>query len=186
MSVEFPQDEMEFYIFCQQIANITNKTSIYLEIGSRQGGSLYVASGFLPKGSTIISIDLPNARWGMQNSEIRLNTVCNELDNEGYNVHKILADSTSAKAKQRLATLLKNDYIDVLFIDGDHTIDVVTSDWNTYSPMVRNGIIAFHDIVHSNDETGVEVGQLWSSLRTKYKYLEIVFVHGIGVIWKPY
>lgn len=184
MSVEFPQDEMEFYVLCQQIASLAERRLVYLEIGSRHGGSLFVASAFLPKGSTIISIDLPNARWGIENSEATLKTVCNQLASEGFIVHTVFANSRSTEAHQRLSTLLGNRYIDVLFIDGDHTIDAVTSDWNMYSPMVRNGIIAFHDIAHSNDETGVEVGQLWSSLRSRYCYLEIVFDHGIGIVWK--
>ncbi len=185
LQVPFPQNSHEFLTFCQQLAIENSNSALYLEIGSRHGGSLYIASGFLPIGSTIICIDLPNAAWGIPGSELKLNIICTELISEGYKVYKILSDSSSTETQKRVFEILGNNKLDALFIDGDHKLESVTADWNNYSPMVRqNGIIAFHDIVHCNDSTGVEVGQLWSKLVKSYSYLEVVFEHGIGIIWK--
>lgn len=185
MQVPLPQNHHEFLVFCQQLSPMNTNPAIYLEIGSRHGGSLYVASGFLPKGSTIISIDLPNSAWGIPNSELTLNKVCKKLIAEGYDVYQILANSQSRNTKKRILDILNNRNLDALFVDGDHTLKAVTSDWDNYSPLVKqNGIIAFHDIAHSADDTGVEVGQIWSKLAKSHIHLEIIFEHGIGILWK--
>jgi predicted O-methyltransferase YrrM len=40
----------------------------------------------------------------------------------------------------------KNQAIDLLFIDADHSYEAVSADWRNWSPFVRKGgIIAFHD-----------------------------------------
>lgn len=185
MRVPLPQNHHEFLVFCQQLSIMNTNPAIYLEIGSRHGGSLYVASRFLPKGSTVISIDLPNSAWGIPNSELTLKKVCNKLIAEGYDVYQILADSQSLNTKKRVLAILNNRNLDALFIDGDHTSKAVTSDWNNYSSLVKqNGIIAFHDIAHYADDTGVEVGQIWSELVKSHFYLEVIFEHGIGILWK--
>lgn len=185
LGVPFPQHAGEFLVLCQQLSNQNAKPSAYLEIGSRHGGSLYAASGFLATGSLIIAVDLPGAAWGIPGSEQKLDVVCGLLESEGYCVNKILADSSSVEAQKGVRDVLCGRYLDAVFIDADHTLSGVTSDWNTYGPLVRtNGIVAFHDILISPDTPNVEVGYLWADLRKTHSYLEVVFQYGIGIIWK--
>ncbi len=48
----------------------------------------------------------------------------------------------------RVRSFLGDREIDILFIDGDHTIEGVAKDYEAYAPFVKEGgIIAFHDIV---------------------------------------
>jgi predicted O-methyltransferase YrrM len=43
---------------------------------------------------------------------------------------------------------LKDNKVDFLFIDADHSYEGVKKDFEMYSPLVRKGgIIAFHDII---------------------------------------
>lgn len=65
--------------------------------------------------------------------------------------------------------------MDLLFIDGDHSYDGISKDFEMYSPLVKKGgIIAFHDIVKHPLETGCEVNKFWNEIKKKYKFIEIV------------
>ena len=83
---------------------------------------------------------------------------------------------------------------DFLFIDGDHTKEGVKEDFESYSPLVRDGgWIGFHDILdteyHRSGRAGVivEVCDLWNEIKDKYEITEIIdpndqSMMGIGVI----
>lgn len=48
--IPLPQNVDEFKMYCYELykSNAKRAVSVYLEIGSRHGASLYVAAGFLP------------------------------------------------------------------------------------------------------------------------------------------
>jgi MMP 1-O-methyltransferase len=47
------------------------------------------------------------------------------------------------------------DKIDLLFIDGDHSLKGCQLDFDLYSPkIVKGGFIAFHDFYETRDELG--------------------------------
>lgn len=58
----------------------------------------------------------------------------------------IMGDSKSPETLNKLMKKLRGRPISLLFIDGDHSYQGVKSDYEMYSPLVRN-IIAFHDVV---------------------------------------
>lgn len=78
---------------------------------------------------------------------------------------------------------------DFLFIDGDHTYNGVTTDFNLYYPLVRpGGIIGFHD-TNSRGIQGVEVDQFLKELDEKmsFQYAEFRASRmspGTRLIWK--
>ena len=79
--------------------------------------------------------------------------------------------------------------LDLLFIDGDHTYEGVKSDFEMYSPLVREGgMIAFHDILDHNPDTGCEVSTYWNEIKDDYPHVELAVAPyrwgGIGVVWK--
>jgi len=56
-------------------------------------------------------------------------------------------DSHDRSTLQRLTDQLGNRPVDVLFIDGDHTLDGAMADWHMYGPLVRaGGLVLLHDI----------------------------------------
>jgi cephalosporin hydroxylase len=82
--------------------------------------------------------------------------------------------------------------INFLFIDGDHSYKGVKSDYELYSPLVKNGIIALHDINEGKDQKqyGWGTSRFWKELKQKEQTEEFVEKRGaktsfgIGVVYK--
>ena len=110
----------------------------------------------------------------------------------GHNSH---LPSTLEEVKE----ILGDRKIDFLFIDGDHSLEGVTKDWEMYKDLVRpGGIVAFHDVLKLIQDEGVngervECQLLFNELSKKYKsYLinaapkdkeKLAFSSGIGLIY---
>jgi len=73
--------------------------------------------------------------------------------------------------------------IDLLHIDGFHTYEAVSTDFNTWkSKMKKNGIVLFHDISEHKEDFGVY--KFWAEIKQQYKYcLEFSHSHGLGVLF---
>lgn len=76
---------------------------------------------------------------------------------------------------------------DVVFIDGDHSLDGVTKDFE-FALTLNPRIIAFHDIAEAvkHREEGCQVDQLWTQLKTRYKTDEKIVGGGwggVGLLW---
>jgi len=92
---------------------------------------------------------------------------------------------------------LRDNKVDFIFIDDDHSYEGIKNDFEMYSPLVRKGgIIAFHDIIPDyytryRIETSpyvFEVHKFWNEVKEKYEHLEIVKDKnqdgaGIGVLF---
>jgi hypothetical protein len=72
--------------------------------------------------------------------------------------------------------------IDLLHIDGFHSYESVKEDFETWLPKIaRNGIVLLHDICVRRNDFGVY--QFWDEIKAKYKTMEFVGSHGLGVIF---
>jgi len=108
-----------------------------LEIGAGMGGSSKVWEQIVDKGDTIISVDirgdLERINWDHKNSDRKIKF--------------IVGDSMDNKTVDTVHTELGDRKVDFLFIDGDHSYEGVSKDFEKYSPLVRNGgIVGFHDL----------------------------------------
>lgn len=162
----------------------TRKVRKFLEIGSRYGGSLWRIAKSLPKPAFVASIDKPADHSGQLSLEDCVARIRNEL---GHQTQLYLGNSRKPSIVSSVAAL---GPLDAIFIDADHSIEGVTSDWMNYGKMAP--LVAFHDIAWRPREDGnwkgIDVPVLWTILKRRYPdtHLEIVAQNsrkGIGVIW---
>ena len=186
------QDEMEFAWFCEFLNRQYSAGGMtYLEIGSRFGGSMFVAAEFLAKPAHIVCVDQPAMGWGSKKSDGPLKKLAKTVRSEGHTVEIVFADSQIEKTRDDVERRLAGREVDVLFLDADHTYKGVSRDFELYSSLVRpGGIIAFHDVAPKQENPKVEVPLFWQSLVKKYPDSCRQCVHqagrfGIGVLFKP-
>jgi predicted O-methyltransferase YrrM len=105
--------------------------------------------------------------------------------------------SQSKIALRRVERALRGEQLDVLFIDGDHSLQGVRDDFLTYRHFVRQGgLIAFHDVVPDfllrrgarADAWSGEVPRFWAAVKDAYPHKEIIEDAsqdgaGIGVLY---
>lgn len=169
------------------------KPKVAIEIGTANGGTLFLFCRVAYKDATIVSIDLPGGRFGGGYSWWRI-PMYKAFKLPEQELHLIRADSHSQETLAKVKSILDGKKADFLFIDGDHSYEGVKQDFEMYSPLVKDGgIVAFHDIVVVHPvETGCEVNRLWDEIKQGgHEYIEIVDdwnqgMCGIGLLqWKP-
>lgn len=178
--VQFPSEFTRFseFYYSLQCKNI-------LEVGSYLGGTFYVMCKLSHPDGLKISIDYPF--YDNQAEEIAAKKVYDKMKTFAENVHILTADSHLEETKNNLFSILNNEKLDFLFIDGDHSYEGVKQDFEMYSPFVKKGgYIGFHDI---NDrplhrDLGCYVHQFWNELpnENKIEFNSKSVAMGIGVI----
>lgn len=149
------------------------------EIGSYDGGTLFLFAQAAHPSAHLISLDL---EFGGGRGRY-----FPTFARPGQRVTCIQADSHQASTRDLVGNQLGNEQLDVLFIDGDHSLDGVTRDFELFSPLVRKGgLIAFHDIVPDyrtrfgtpTASNGGEVWKLWESLKARCPQTQEFFEQG--------
>lgn len=165
------------------------KPKIMLEIGTANGGTLFLFSHIASRDATILSVDLPAGMFGGGYPIWKI-PLYKSFALSDQKIQLIRADSHRQSTLERIKSILNEKEIDFLFIDGDHTYEGVKKDFEMYSPLVKNGgVIAFHDIVPGLKERVGGVPEFWQEIKDRYEAREIVKDYnqggyGIGVIYK--
>jgi cephalosporin hydroxylase len=159
-----------------------------LEIGTQNGGTLFLLASMCAPDAELVSIDISYNRIKRYSFP--------RLGRKQQRIVCLQADSHAPATRQRVERQLADQKLDFLFIDGDHTFEGVAADFQLFAPLVRpGGIIAFHDIIPdfqtrygiaTGNWTG-EVPRFWSEIRRGYEAEEIIEDtesdgYGIGVI----
>lgn len=92
---------------------------------------------------------------------------------EGPKYHYFFETNSNAEETvSKVKGLLRENKIDLLFIDGGHRYDNVMADYSKYVNLVKEGgIVVFHDILYSSNECQVKL--LWEDLKRNYDYVEL-------------
>jgi predicted O-methyltransferase YrrM len=154
-------------------------TSTVVEIGTKNGGTLYIWLRHLEP-DRIASIDVDPSFPERAQLFARFSDATARFLN---------SRSQRPETVQSVSEFVAEDGIDLLFIDGDHRYEAAKADFETYLPFVNDGgIIAFHDIVEVDKEI-MGVPRLWSEVKEQYPSQEIIVPPdkgrgGIGVLKK--
>jgi predicted O-methyltransferase YrrM len=175
-----------------ELLNIVDeiKAKVILEIGTANGGTLFLFSRIAPGDAIIVSIDLPGGRFGGGYPAWRT-LLYKSFALPGQKIYLLRADSHKEDTFEQVKAILDGRKIDFLFIDGDHAYEGVKTDFEMYSPLVRKGgIIAFHDIVPGEWESVGGVPKFWKEVKSYYRDSEREIVHdrsqggfGIGLLY---
>jgi predicted O-methyltransferase YrrM len=161
-----------------------------LEIGTAQGGTLFLLTRLASPQATIVSVDLPGGMFGGGYSA-RRKWFYQRFARRNQRLHLLQGDSHSAEMLEQVNAALAGQPLDYLFIDGDHRYDGVKRDFEMYGPLVRKGgLIAFHDIVEGPSEAVGGVPQLWREIKYRYRHVEFIKDPqqgglGLGVLFIP-
>lgn len=165
------------------------KPKYILEIGTGNGGMLFLFSLIADSRAKIISIDLPSGKFGGGYVVWRI-PFYKSFRKENQKVYLLRKDSHKEETLKKIEAILNNQKLDLLFIDGDHTYEGVKKDFKMYGSLVRkNGLIVFHDIVPGPEENIGGVPEFWKEIRKNYQSQRIEIVrnwdqngYGLGII----
>jgi len=186
ITLEIFQKKKEIWELCKLISKIRAK--IILEIGTAQGGTLFLLAKLANSNSVLLSMALPNVGKSEGYFPYRI-PLYKSFASNNQKIRLIRKDSHDPATLLQVKKLLKNQVIDVLFLDGDHSYEGVKQDFEMYAPLVKkNGIIVFHDIVVIPPEYNCDVNKFWKEIKKSYDYKEFVEDWkqgncGIGVIF---
>jgi len=168
------QKETEWLKFISLVDAMRPKN--VLEIGSYDGGSTVSLSLLCER---LLTIEIIPPRYDVNVIKRNCNFTYLEGDSRASDITNFV----------KLTTL---EQFDVLFIDGDHHYEIVKQDFLNYRKYVKSGgIVAFHDIIDSEEHKniGPMVEKLWHEIKDYYTHIEFIETPlnwgGIGVIWMP-
>ena len=184
----FYQSKTEFARYIDTV--LKENPKFILEIGVAHGGSLFGHIKSAADDATIIALDIAPF------DDVKRETF-NSWVGPNQKLILISGDSHSQEILDRVKEVLGENQLDVLFVDGDHSMRGAESDDNMYSPLLRlGGVRAFHDIVNCVNY-GSEVDRYWELRRGRcgvaykveaivdkenYPWTTSMLSHGIGVI----
>jgi len=151
-----------------------HKPQTMLEIGTANGGTLFLFTRVASSDARLISIDLPGGRFGGGYPEWRI-PLYESFAIHNQRMYLIRGDSHANSTLKKVKEILDREGLSFLFIDGDHTYEGVKKDFETYSNLVgEGGIIAFHDIVPGPAESVGGVPMFWNEIKHQFDCVELV------------
>lgn len=187
--IALTQEESEFENLLDYYIDLKAKN--VLEIGSYFGSSLHHWLYYSQPNARVISVDLPIRKFTGEADErvpVQEYAIKNEWKlwtrRNKNKLHLIQEKSQDENTVNAVKSLLGEDKLDFLFIDGDHRYEAVKTDFILYSPLVRKGgLVVLHDI-GQNEEGGV--CKFWDEITPNYQHIPIRHnkdkQKGIGII----
>jgi len=174
--IGWPISSLQIESELQTLLNILQKSKIrfMLEIGTAQGGTLFLFTQILSPDTTIISLDLPEGQFGGGYKSFKIPFYMNFAE-KNQQIHLLRSNSHLPSSLSKVKSILLRQKLDFLFIDGDHTYNGVKQDYLMYAPLVcKGGLVAFHDICKHPPSWGCEVDKFWNEIKTNHSHQEII------------
>ncbi|MBC5796696.1 class I SAM-dependent methyltransferase [Sphaerospermopsis sp. LEGE 00249] len=157
---------------------LQRQPKIVLEIGLKNAGNSFLFLHYLDNVEDLICIDIKLNNLGKLNC----------LKKNSQKILFIEGSSQSDFSIKKVVQKLNGRFIDLLFIDGDHSYDGVKNDFYAYQHLVKDGgIIVFHDIVSDKNESEYEqssfresliysggVPKFWNEIKDHYQHKEFI------------
>ena len=154
----------------------------FVELGTHSGNSYFAfcqSAASLGLSTKLYAVDT----WeGDEHSGFYDDSVFSlvNIENQKYLPNSSLIRSKFSEAVNNF----EDQSIDILHIDGLHTYEAVSQDFNTWLPKLAPGAhVLFHDIKVSVRNFGVY--RLWEELQGKFPSLEFFHSNGLGVLELP-
>lgn len=184
------QNSDEIHPFCNWLLGTLGTLDNVIEIGTLHGGTAAMWHE-LSRG-VVLTLDLPEGRWGGADHGYPQTYQSRNRELRGLfpRIIPLTGDSHSYTMVSAVRHVLGGEKIDLLFIDGDHSLVGVTRDYELYYQFVRpGGVIAFHDIADTDMHTrdGVEVHEFFEkflSYDRKERWICGGLWGGIGAVVK--
>jgi len=182
-SIQRPQEIARFLSVLQSI-----QPRVVVEIGTAGGGTLYLLTRLAAMAGVVVSVDRPGGPFGGGYGAWR-GPFYRGFARGQQRIELLRCDSHDPFTLQRLRSVLREQPIDVLLVDGDHSYDGVSKDFSDYVPLVRHcGVVALHDICPDATQPENEVARFWRDVRDRYPHEEIIAEpgqsgYGIGLLW---
>ena len=150
----------------------------YVELGTHWGISFFTAvqtAKFLKIPLTARAIDLweGDHQAGAYGNEVH--------DHVSARAKKFTGVTLTRSLFSDARKLVADGSVDLLHIDGLHTYEAVTEDFETWlSCMSDRGVILFHDVRETKLDFGVH--RLWAELEKRYPSFTFDHGHGLGVL----
>jgi predicted O-methyltransferase YrrM len=145
-----------------------------VEIGTFAGGTLSLLARCAASDAIVVSIDLPDGQFGGGYAVHRAHLYRSFAERD-QRIELVRADSHRTETRDQVRELLGSRPIELLFIDGDHTLEGVRRDLELYGPLLADdGLVAFHDIVPGQHASVGGVPQFWFELAASCQVREFV------------
>ena len=155
--------------------------NIFVELGTHYGGSFLsfcqgAKDGQLRTQCHAVDTWKGDAHAGFYNDDVF--ELVKDVTAKYYGNHAKLTRLTFDEA----APLFEDESIDLLHIDGLHTYEAVTNDYETWLPkLAPKGVILFHDISVRIGNFGVF--KFWDEVKAKFPSFEFHHAAGLGVLF---
>lgn len=157
-----------------------------LEIGVREGGTLYQWIKHAGRGTTITAVEIGMAGdWGNRTMPDPIGWT-EWAEARGAALVPIIGDSHEPEVISQIEGQAPFDFA---FIDGDHSLFGVTCDFLVCSRLMREGgVIALHDILRNPGDERIEIWRYWPVIKALHRTRELLSgpgqqTRGIGVVY---